>query len=1093
MKLKINGRTIEAKAGQTILDAARRAGIFIPTLCHDEKLEPYASCWLCAVRVTGEKRLKPACATLASDGMEVVTADEEILATRRLCVELLLSDHCGECIPPCQVACPAGCDARDYIYLILNKRYSDALRLIMETVPMPATIGRICPHPCEEECRRGVVDEPASICALKRFAAERGWGAVALPKKDRQSGKRVAVVGSGPAGLTAAYFLSLRGHAVTIFESRDKPGGMLRYGIPEYRLPKNVLDREIEVVRKLGAEIRCGEPVGAALTIPALLAQGFHAVLIAVGAQLNRRMGIEGEEVEGVLGGIEFLADVASGGRPQLGQFVIVVGGGDTAIDAARTSLRLGAKHVAIVYRRSREEMPASGAEIKAAEEEGVELRYLTLPLKISRHDGGLRITCSRMALAEPDESGRRRPVAVPGSEHAIACDSIIMAIGQSVDPSVLTSSDIQAAAGGRINAHELMHHTDREAVFAAGDCVTGPDIAISAVAAGRRAAHAIDSFLRTGKPEPLIHAFSPVRRSREDVAPAEYAGEEKMPRALAQELEPQKRIQGFPEAERTIDEEDALREAYRCLECGCEKAVDCTMRDLAMEYGIHVNRFGSPGKRAQVDDRHPHIVRDPDKCIKCARCIRVCLEVQGIGAWGYTGRGFDMQVAPPFGLPLQDAACESCGQCLITCPTGALIERKSLPRCLDVFTEATETTCGHCGDACHVILHTAGGRVANVMPRENGNLCERGKFGFAYLGGRNRIVVPLTRKGRRMAQAGWDEIAALVRERIKGIAPRAIAIFISPRCTNEEAYEAQKIARTVIRTNNIYPATGRAFSALLQKRFGRIVSPCHIEEVGESDAIILIDPLIVKRNAVAALSIIRAARRGARFLIVGGAGTKLDRFSSKKLRVDPDHPESYLGEIDSFARGARRPTLIYNRDFLSDEAILALHRFAGTMKARIVSLCAEINGQGLLDAGVSPFVLPGQKLVTNQATRKELEGAWESILPAWKGLGYDKMISTMRQGRIQAALFLGGYLPDDKRLAEALGKVPFVAMQAIVPSRLTRLAHLLLPAASWAETTGTITRYDGRKLKLRKALPPLCGYSNLEIWRRLFSARRGG
>jgi len=248
MKITIDGKGLAAKPGDTILAGARRAGIPIPTLCHDEKLEPYASCWLCVVRVNGEKRLRPACSTPVSDGMQVVTDDDEILATRRMCIELLLSDHGGDCLPPCRVACPAGCDARGYLYLIMNRRYADALRVIMETVPMPATIGRICPHPCEEECRRGVIDEPASICALKRFAAERGWAEVSTPAQDSPSGKRVAVIGSGPAGLTAAYFLSLRGHAVTILESREKPGGMLRYGIPEYRLPKEILDREIDLV-----------------------------------------------------------------------------------------------------------------------------------------------------------------------------------------------------------------------------------------------------------------------------------------------------------------------------------------------------------------------------------------------------------------------------------------------------------------------------------------------------------------------------------------------------------------------------------------------------------------------------------------------------------------------------------------------------------------------------------------------------------------------------------------------------------------------------------------------------------------------------
>jgi len=1086
IQIAIDGKQVTASSGDTILHAALRAGVAIPTLCHDEKLDPYASCWICSVKVKGERRLRPACATGVSNGMEITTCDEEIFAARRLCIELLLSDHCGECLPPCQLSCPAGCDARGYLSLILNKRYDEALRLIMETVPMPATIGRVCPHPCEEACRRTVIDEPASICALKRFAAERAGSPPLPPEKKKSSGKKVAIIGSGPAGLGAAYFLALDGHAARIFEARGKPGGMLRYGIPEYRLPKAVLDREIDFIGRCGVEIQCAAPVGGKRTIARLLEEGYDAVLLAVGAQRNRRMGIEGEDLEGVLGGIDFLAEVASGKRPSLGKEVIVVGGGDTAIDAARTALRLGAATVSIVYRRSREEIPASSAEIQAAEEEGIELRYLTLPLTIARHNSRFEIICSRMALGEPDESGRRKPVPVPGSEHTIACDSIIMAIGQSVDTSVLDDSGLAPDDRGRIGAAEDTLRTAREGVFACGDCVTGPDIAIGAIAAGRRAAYAIDSFLRTGKPAARALPFSPARRKNEEIDKREYRHEEKLPRTPALRLSVKNRVGGFSEVEQAFKEEDALKEAYRCLECGCEKATDCTLRELAGQYGVEANRFGSPGKRRETDARHQYIVRDPDKCIKCARCIRVCLEVQGICAWGYIGRGFDMQVAAPFGWPLQDTDCESCGQCLTACPTGALQEKIAIRGALPGLTSKTETTCAHCGIGCQIMLHTFGNEVFKLTPLANGNLCEKGKFGFSYLSGAGRIISPSVRKGNRLVKANWNEAADRTREALHGIYPRDIAVFVSPRLTDEEAYEAQKLARAVLGTNNVYPLNGKVFSPPAHRRFGRIVSPAGIGDLERSDLIILVNPLLVKLNEVAALSVITAVREGTKLLIIGRQKTKLDRLARKKIPADPDYFRSYARDLDSFIKGARHPVIMYNRDCLNEKAILALHNYAKKHGAQDVSLCTEINGQGLLDAGVSPFVLPGQKLISDRAVRKKLEREWNCSLPSRPGMNHAEIVSAMRRGKIKAVLFLGGSLPDNRELCSALRKVPFVVMQAIARSPLSRFAHILLPAASWAETSGTFTLYDGGKLTLRKALPPLCGFSNVEIWHRV-------
>ncbi|HOE26665.1 MAG TPA: FAD-dependent oxidoreductase [bacterium] len=1087
MHLTIDGRGVTARRGETILDAARRAGVHIPTLCHDRKLEPYASCWICVVKVKGERRFRPACSTPAVEGMEVVTLDDEIRAARRLCLELLLSDHCGDCVPPCRLACPAGCDARGYLGFISQRRYGDALALVRETVPLPATIGRICPHPCEDACRRSIVDEPASICALKRFVAERAEEEP-LPSTKPSTGRRVAVVGSGPAGLSAAWFLLLEGHGVTIFEARPMPGGMLRYGIPEYRLPKAVLDAEIDAIRRLGAEIRCGVRVGAEHGIRLLLAGGYDAVLVAAGAQRSRPMGIPGEALPGVLGGVDLLAAVAGGASPALGDEVVVVGGGDTAIDAARTARRLGARRVTIAYRRSREEMPATPGEIAAAEEEGVELRFLTLPIAIRQAGGRLEIDCRRMALGPPDESGRRRPVPVEGGVHTLAADRVVMAIGQSVDASVLDGSEIAPAASGLVPADAGTFETGLPGVFAAGDCVTGPDIAIAAVAAGRRAAFAIDAWLRTGAAAALPPLRSPARRNNEEVDPGDYADEPRVGRMGVCRPGARERTADFREVEATAPEEDAVREAYRCLSCGCERADDCTLRDLARDYGVEQNRFGSPPKRWQIDDRHPWIVRDPDKCIKCARCIRVCIEVQGIGAWGYVGRGLGMQVAPPFDGPLQDTDCETCGQCLTACPTGALVARRAAVR-VPAPSAPTETTCGRCGDGCRVAVRTAGNLIDSVRPADDENLCEKGRFGCGGLSSGERILSPFLGRGASSRPAAWREAAEAARAGLGGVEPRRIAVFVSPRITNEEAFEAQRLARAVLNTNNLYPAAGAIFTPQLFRELGRVVSPWGPVEIEKSDAIAVVGASLVDSNRVAALSVVAARRRAARIIVVGREQTKLDRIAAENVRVPPDRFAAYGARLASLFRGAKRPAIVFTRDALPAATLRALHRLAARTGAGIVSLCAEANGQGLLDAGVSPFVLPGQRPIAAPRARRLVERESGIRVPPRPGMGRAALLAAMRRGRIRAALFLGGAVPDeDRELAKALRGVPFVLMQALERSPLTRRAHLLLPAASWAESRGTFTRCDGTALPVRPVLPPLCGYTNAEIWRLLFA-----
>ncbi|MCX6356354.1 MAG: molybdopterin-dependent oxidoreductase, partial [Candidatus Aureabacteria bacterium] len=650
---------------------------------------------------------------------------------------------------------------------------------------------------------------------------------------------------------------------------------------------------------------------------------------------------------------------------------------------------------------------------------------------------------------------------------------------------SVLDGSGIPPTGRGRIGVDEGSLMTSAAGVFAAGDCVTGPDIAVSAVASGRRAAYAIDTFLRTGTPAIPPPIFSPARRKKEEVVAAEFADREKTPRVEPAGIPPSRRIGGFAEVEATLDEDAALKEAYRCLECGCEKADDCALRDLAERYRAG-DRFGSPAARGKIDDRHPHIVRDPDKCIKCARCIRVCMEVQGIGAWGYAGRGMDMRVAPPFSWPLQQTDCESCGQCLTACPTAALLEKIDIPGMHFVAAAATETTCGNCGDGCEVTLHTYGGQIIRVTPRSNGNLCEKGKFGVGALTTPERIVRPLARTARGHLPLSWDEAAQMVHGRLKGVSPREMAVFVSARLTGEEAYAAQKIVRTVLATNNIHPMAGRPLPAP-----GQPIASQPATVIENSDAVVVVDPRIVDSNRVAALSVIKAARTGARLLVIGKGETKLNRCASATITLSPDATGYYLKKIAAFVRGAGRPAMILNRSTLTPHAFRALTRFAARHAIRLVALTGEINETGLLHAGVSPLSLPGPVRLADRAARRRLEQEWGCGIPSWRGMDRETLIGAMGRGKIKAAIFMGGTLLEDDLFAKALQGVRFVMVQAFQPSALTRRADIILPAASWAESDGTVTRYDGLELKFRKAVPPLCGYSNTEIWKKIFGDGR--
>ena len=403
--------------------------------------------------------------------------------------------------PVCEETCPIHLDIRGYIGLIAEGKFKESLDLIREKLPFPATIGRICPHPCEEKCNRAKNDYALCIRDLKRFVAvdETETGAYEAVLKPESNGKKVAIIGAGPAGLACAHDLAKSGYEVAVFEELPVAGGMLAVGIPKYRLPWEILNREIETVKRLGAEIKTNHRIGKDISLDDLFNQGFEAAFIAVGAHISQKLRIPGEDAGGVVHGVNFLRDLNLGKEVEVGSRIAVIGGGNVAMDSARSSLRLGAGEVSILYRRSREEMPASSEEIDAALHEGVKIEYLVAPLEVLIDNGKVKgLRCNRMQLGEPDASGRRRPIPIEGSEFEIKLDMIIPAVGQTSDLSFLSQDDtVETTKWGTIVADSHSLVTKRQGVFAGGDCVTGPGIAIEAIAAGKKAALSIDDYLK--------------------------------------------------------------------------------------------------------------------------------------------------------------------------------------------------------------------------------------------------------------------------------------------------------------------------------------------------------------------------------------------------------------------------------------------------------------------------------------------------------------------------------------------------------------------------------------------------------------------
>ena len=524
------------------------------------------------------------------------------------------------------------------------------------------------------------MDFPVNINGVKRFIGDfDSYQTVEyVPFRVPDTGRKVAVVGAGPAGLTCSYFLRCLGHTVTVFEKQEAAGGMLRWGIPYYRLPDDVLGREIKAVINLGVEMRYNRELGKEFTIQSLKREGYEAIFLGVGAQKSSRMATPGEDLPGVMTGLDLLARLARNDKPNLGDFVVIFGGGNTAMDAAGSVVRLGVEKVIVVYRRTRAEMPAQNIEIEEAVEEGVKIMYRTAPLAIARENDALSVRCIKMELGEPDVSGRRRPIPVEGSEFTIPCSTIVTAMGQIVDNECIARDDLTTKHGMILTDGDTTE-TSIPSVFSGGDCVSGPDIAINAIGAGKRAALEIDEYLRTGLCKSVSEQYNCTKGRWDKISPEELKRAIPSDRLEVPILPLEIRKATFREMTMTWDRESAMQDAARCLSCGCTERYTCVLRDYASEYGVEFDQV-TRARPLPIDDNHLFIVRDPGKCILCNLCLKICREMEGSSALSFYEEDNVLTIGPNDHRPFDMTACVACGHCATTCPTGALSFKPFFP-----------------------------------------------------------------------------------------------------------------------------------------------------------------------------------------------------------------------------------------------------------------------------------------------------------------------------------------------------------------------------------------------------------------------------
>lgn len=1093
VKLNINGKEITAEAGKTVLQAALENGIEIPHLCFDERLEVYAGCGLCIVEIEGQPKIARACATPVSDGLVVSSNTPKVIEARNSALNLLVSQHIGDCKPPCTLNCPAETDVQGYVGLVANGQYIESLKLIKEKLPLPACIGRVCPHPCEKACRRQHVDESVSIACIKTFAADYdlNTGNPYIPELKAATGKRVAVVGAGPAGLSAAYYLLADGHEVDIFEAKKKPGGMLRYGIPEYRLAKSVVDAEVAIIEEMGANIHYGVKIGDDMSLQ-YLQDKYDAVFLGIGAWKSSPMRCQGENTPGVLGGIDFLINVAENKPVKIGRKVIVVGGGNTAMDVARTSIRLGAEEVRVVYRRSEEQMPAEKIEIKEAREEGVIFSFLSAP-ELVESDGEkvIGLKCEKMVLGEKDASGRQSPVPT-GEFVTFEADTIIAAIGQEVD-----CGNINVGQGRKKNIiiDEKTFETNIKGVFAGGDAATGPKIAIDAVAQGGRAAGVISSYLAG-----TIIPFNNVPLVYTEVTKEDFKDREKAPRVPHRTVEAEIRKHNFQPILPTMTEEEALREGKRCLECGCKDYFECQLVDYIKKYEIDTKKYHASNEKKFKETDHPFISQNVDKCVLCGLCVRTCNEVVGASALGFVERGNETFVAPAFQQELKLTSCISCGQCIDICPVGAWLDRRDNIKEIPLDLVQTKSVCSYCSVGCEIVYEHKDDLVYKASSPKDKEIpaCGKGKFGIEHINYEKRLVDAKVKVKGVHEKIGLDTAIFETAKRLRSIqsmyGDNSIAFVVSPKLTNEEFKYIKAVADEL--NTKFKGSFTLDEEAGIEAVFGRNESTITAEELDNADLIISAG-LLYEHHPAAGMKLRRLSNTK-KIMSACTIETKMNNFAAKAdmtdyevfftrvLKALIDNGTIKKDLIGKYPNGQELINALDKVDVLP--AALSLADAFKKAKKPIIVADENTLPKAALKVLADITVLTGNAdrphrgLIVLKA-KANSQGAWNI---GFRTSGEEikrALLNNELKGLVVIGEDIAGNLPD---LKKAIKGLKFFAAVDIMENETTALADYVLPLCSIAESSGTIVSADGTVRNVVQAIKPLTGMSNLQMFAKL-------